>query len=153
MNFWRKGVGWEWIFVIARSLELQALPYALNRPPRAAASFNPGLEVLRRDSHETTEGLPPYQWEWAGRVAVGEGPEADPNLGWSYRPRLRQLAKEQGRGAAWPLMLQVGNLSPGPDGGGLESRQPPLLRHRHPILDRLVGRLGMEGLPLGRLGP
>ena len=25
---------------IARSLELQALPYALNRPPRAAASFN-----------------------------------------------------------------------------------------------------------------
>jgi hypothetical protein len=39
MNFWRKGVGWEWIFVIARSLELRALPYALNRPPRAAASF------------------------------------------------------------------------------------------------------------------
>jgi hypothetical protein len=38
MNFWRKGVGLEWIFVIARSLELQALPYALNRPPRAAAS-------------------------------------------------------------------------------------------------------------------
>jgi hypothetical protein len=41
MNFWRRGVGWEWIFVIARSLELRALPYALNRPPRAAASFNP----------------------------------------------------------------------------------------------------------------
>jgi hypothetical protein len=38
---------------------------------------------------------------------------AGANLGWSYRPRLRQLAKEQGRGAAWPLMLQVGNLSPG----------------------------------------
>ena len=35
-----------------------------------------GLEVLRRDSHETTEGLPPYEREWAGRVAVGEGPEA-----------------------------------------------------------------------------
>ena len=76
MNFWRKGVGWEWIFVIARSLELQALPYALNRPPRAAASFNPGLEVLRRGSHETTEGLPPDQREWAGRLAVGEAPEA-----------------------------------------------------------------------------
>jgi hypothetical protein len=44
MNFWRKGVGWEWIFVIARSLELQALPYALNRPPRATASFNIELE-------------------------------------------------------------------------------------------------------------
>ncbi len=40
MNFWRRGVGLEWIFVIARSLELQALPYALDRPPRAAASFN-----------------------------------------------------------------------------------------------------------------
>jgi len=40
MNFWRRGVGLEWIFVIARSLELRALPYALNRPPRAAASFN-----------------------------------------------------------------------------------------------------------------
>jgi hypothetical protein len=45
MNFWRRGVGWEWIFVIARSLELQALPYALNRPPRAAASFNPASAV------------------------------------------------------------------------------------------------------------
>jgi hypothetical protein len=37
---------------------------------------NWGLEVLRRGSHETTEGLPPYLREWAGRVAVGEGPEA-----------------------------------------------------------------------------
>src|ERR1035441_3709848 len=45
MNFWRRGVGFEWIFVIARSLELQALPYALNRPPRAAASFNIVLEA------------------------------------------------------------------------------------------------------------
>jgi hypothetical protein len=43
---------------------------------RVAASFNRRLEVLRRYSHETTEGLPPYQREWAGRVAVGEGPEA-----------------------------------------------------------------------------
>jgi hypothetical protein len=33
----------EWIFVIARSLELQALPYALNTPPRAAASFNEAI--------------------------------------------------------------------------------------------------------------
>ena len=40
MNFWRRGVGLEWIFFIARSLELRALPYASNRPPRAAASFN-----------------------------------------------------------------------------------------------------------------
>ena len=30
----------EYMLFIARSLELQALPYALNRPPRAAASFN-----------------------------------------------------------------------------------------------------------------
>jgi len=35
-----KGVGLEYMLFIARSLELQALPYALNRPPRAAASFN-----------------------------------------------------------------------------------------------------------------
>jgi hypothetical protein len=33
-------------------------------------------EVLRRDSHETTEGLLPYRRQWAGRVAAGEGPEA-----------------------------------------------------------------------------
>ncbi|MGO8927936.1 MAG: hypothetical protein ACLQU3_13750 [Limisphaerales bacterium] len=46
MNFWRRGVGWEWIFVIARSLELQALPYALNRPPRAAASFDFSVERM-----------------------------------------------------------------------------------------------------------
>ena len=48
MNFWRKGVGWEWIFVIARSLELQALPYALNPPPRAAASFNDLFDTSMR---------------------------------------------------------------------------------------------------------
>ena len=40
MSFWRKGVGLEYMLFIARSLELQTLPYALNRPPRAAASFN-----------------------------------------------------------------------------------------------------------------
>jgi PAS domain S-box-containing protein len=39
----------EWIFVIARSLELQALPYALNTPPRAAASFNEELERTRAE--------------------------------------------------------------------------------------------------------
>ena len=33
------------MFVIARSLELQALPYALNRPSRAAASFNIKLKA------------------------------------------------------------------------------------------------------------
>src|ERR1035438_863641 len=43
---------------------------------RVAASFNRRLEVLRRGSHETTGGLRPYQRGWAGRVAVGEGPEA-----------------------------------------------------------------------------
>ena len=43
MNFWRKGVGLEYIFVTARSLELRALPYALNHPLRAAASFNISL--------------------------------------------------------------------------------------------------------------
>jgi hypothetical protein len=31
---------------------------------------------LWRGSHETMEGLPPYPRERAGRVAVGEGPEA-----------------------------------------------------------------------------
>ncbi len=39
MNFWRKGVGLRYIF-IAQSLELRALPYALNHPPREAATFN-----------------------------------------------------------------------------------------------------------------
>jgi hypothetical protein len=33
---------------IARSVEPQALSYALNRPPRAAASFNPALHRMRR---------------------------------------------------------------------------------------------------------
>ena len=45
------------------------------------------------------------------------------NLGWSDQPRLRQPAKEQGRGAAWPRILQVGDLSPGPDGGGRGRRR------------------------------
>jgi hypothetical protein len=35
-----------------------------------------GLGILRRGSHETPEGLPAYPREWAGRLAVGEGPEA-----------------------------------------------------------------------------
>jgi len=41
MNFWRRGVGLEYMLYIAWSLELRALPYALNRPPRAAALFKP----------------------------------------------------------------------------------------------------------------
>jgi hypothetical protein len=66
MNFWRKGVGWEWIFVIARSLELQALPYALNRPPRAAASFNHSIQRMEA-SHSR-------QWQFGspGGAAIGE---------------------------------------------------------------------------------
>ena len=36
---------------------------------------------------------------------------------------MRQPAKEQGRGAAWPLILQTGHLSPGPEGGGRGSRR------------------------------
>src|ERR1019366_7383313 len=47
MNFWRRGMGLECMLFIARSLELRALPYALNRPPRAAASFNPALHRMR----------------------------------------------------------------------------------------------------------
>jgi hypothetical protein len=41
------------------------------------------------------------------------------------------------------------NLIGRPLSGGLESRQPPLLRHRQPLLDRLVGHLGAEGFPFG----
>src|ERR1039457_6767558 len=61
MNFWRKGVGLEYMLFIARSLELRALPYALNRPPRAAASFNPGLEVLRGGSGGAPMALRRYE--------------------------------------------------------------------------------------------
>jgi hypothetical protein len=36
-------------------------------------------------------------------------PFGEANLGWSCQPRLRQPAKEQGRGAAWPLgLLRIG---------------------------------------------
>ena len=48
MNFWRKGVGLEYMLFIARSLELLALPCALNRSPRAAASFNEPDRANRR---------------------------------------------------------------------------------------------------------
>ena len=68
------------------------------------------------------EGLPPYPRERAGRVAVGDGPQSglsgEANLGWNHQPRFRQPAKEPDRCAAWPLIRQVGNLSPEPDGGG-----------------------------------
>jgi hypothetical protein len=59
MNFWRKRVGWEWIFVIARSLELRALPYALNRPPRAAASFNKAMHRMS-GTHISLQ----FGWPW-----------------------------------------------------------------------------------------
>ena len=49
MNLWRTGDGWECMFDIARSLELRALPYALNPPPRAAASFNKALQRTGAD--------------------------------------------------------------------------------------------------------
>jgi len=46
MNFWRRGVGLECMFFMTRSLELRALPYALNPPPRAAASFNKSVQRM-----------------------------------------------------------------------------------------------------------
>ena len=46
MNFWRKGEGLEWILFMTRSLELRAHSYALNLPPRAAASFNHALQRI-----------------------------------------------------------------------------------------------------------
>jgi hypothetical protein len=53
--------------------------------PRRSLAVVPSIlsRVLRRGYGEATGGLPPYPWEWAGRVVVGEGPGADPNLGWS----------------------------------------------------------------------
>src|SRR6266581_515781 len=48
MNFWRNGVGLECMFFIPRSLELRALHYVVNRPPRAAASFNQPAAPNRR---------------------------------------------------------------------------------------------------------
>ena len=56
-ELWRKGVGLECMFFITRSLELRALPYASSLSPRAAASFNSRLEVLRRGNGEVTVGL------------------------------------------------------------------------------------------------
>ena len=43
---------------------------------RAAAQFNPGLEVLRRVSGEATGRLPTCPRRWAERAAAGEGPTA-----------------------------------------------------------------------------
>jgi hypothetical protein len=43
---------------IARSLELQALPYALNTPPRAAASFNYQLQASADLNAWTNCGTP-----------------------------------------------------------------------------------------------
>ena len=33
MNFWRKGVGLQWMFFMPRSVKLRALPYAAKRRP------------------------------------------------------------------------------------------------------------------------
>ena len=43
---------------------------------RAAAQFNPGLEVLRRVSGESPARLPTCPRRWAGRAAAGEAPTA-----------------------------------------------------------------------------
>ena len=51
--------------------------------------------------------------EGGGRCGAKGWPFGGANLGWSGQPRLRQPAEEQGRGAAWSRMLQVGNLSQG----------------------------------------
>jgi hypothetical protein len=95
---------------------MMRLPNNNNQAARDALAHRP------RTAGETPAGLPPYPREWAGRVAVGEGPQpglsGGANLGWSYQPRFRQPAKEQSRCAAWPLIRQVGNLSPEPDSGG-----------------------------------
>src|ERR1017187_1752637 len=45
--------------------------------------------------------------EGGGGCGVRGWPIGGANLGWSDQPRLRQPAKEQGRGGAWPLILQV----------------------------------------------
>src|ERR1035441_3300458 len=79
--------------------------------------------------------------EGGGGGGVRGWPFGGANLGWSDQPRLRQPAKEQGRGAAWPLILETGHFSPGPDGGGasLDSatrRQPPRSEFRGPKPER-----------------
>jgi len=53
MNSWRRGVGLEWIFVIARSLELQALPYGqthIQEQYRCNFGVNPDYVGVLRSS-------------------------------------------------------------------------------------------------------
>jgi hypothetical protein len=50
----------ECMLFIARSLERRALPYALNRPPRAAASFNKGVERMGA----SRSGQPQFERQW-----------------------------------------------------------------------------------------
>jgi hypothetical protein len=45
-------------------------------PETRRSTSDPRSEVLRRVSGGAPAGLPPYPQEWAGRVAIGEGPEA-----------------------------------------------------------------------------
>jgi hypothetical protein len=81
------------MFFMTRSLELQALPYALNRPPRAAASFNkdngpdgaagiekPAESIISNDEqqHCARQGGVPLRWRshphksQPARIATGE---------------------------------------------------------------------------------
>src|SRR5664279_3569030 len=100
MNFWRKGVGWEWIFVIARSLELQALPYALNRPPRAAASFN---NRMRRTTQRPLNFMPGTR---------GDGPLMR-NLGYGARDHaLPVRSKYRHRGSRCHVSAVCGGALP-----------------------------------------
>src|SRR6266404_1872451 len=68
MNFWRNGVGLECMFFIPRSLELRALHYVVNRPPRAAASFNHALQRTRRERRGCNRCVP-----CAGSLNLGLG--------------------------------------------------------------------------------
>ena len=69
MNFWRKGEGLEWILFMTRSLELRAHSYALNLPPRAAASFNTSIEMLKtKPTSGTMIAGGPYRKRWFHRA-------------------------------------------------------------------------------------
>jgi hypothetical protein len=104
-----------------------------------------GLGVLRRVSGEYPVGLwrdclrvsgnGPGGWRWV-RGARG-WPFWGVNLGWGDQPRLRHTAKEQGRGAAWPLQDLICAQMFRAHDGFLPSRpdavlgMPPGRRRRH----------------------
>ena len=97
--------------------------------PRASLAVVP-LIADKRYYDETPMrlwgGLPPYPREWAGRLAVGEGPEAGLLGKPTWAGALNRDSGNQQRSkacAAWPLIRQVGNLSPGPDGGSRGRRR------------------------------